>query len=263
MPPASSPQPSSPGIKFSSVRSFSSLETSSWKCRNEGSASRAKFCRFSIALLNLAREKAEERLSPISSKDFDRSKAEKGEQVKAGEPVVNVAGSLHKAGLVRFLQQLLCEGHQARVLHQTAPLCHLGSQRLAAPLPRGLQGLGERSVALGQRGRQVPDALGQLLSGGHAVHLRIGDRAKRFSSCFCGCTSDHLGGVCVDVEHPELIAHLRLSDGTLQLGNLSQDGVLVGQNVVHLLSNLLLSSNHTHTHTLLALLFIFPSYFLV
>lgn len=52
-----------------------------------------------------------------------------------------------------------------------------------------------------------------------------------------------------DVDHPKSMNHLRLSDGTLQLGNLSQNCVLVGQNVVHLLTNLLLSSRHTHTHT--------------
>lgn len=36
------------------------------------------------------------------------------------------------------------------------------------------------------------------------------------------------------------INHLSLCDATLQLGNLSQNCVLVGQNVVHLLCNLLL-----------------------
>lgn len=36
------------------------------------------------------------------------------------------------------------------------------------------------------------------------------------------------------------INHLGLCDATLQLGNLSQNCVLVGQNVVHLLCNLLL-----------------------
>lgn len=53
--PRSSPQsPFSPWMKFSSVRSLSSLETSSWKCLKDGSASRVKCWRFSIALLSLA-----------------------------------------------------------------------------------------------------------------------------------------------------------------------------------------------------------------
>lgn len=47
------------------------------------------------------------------------------------------------------------------------------------------------------------------------------------------------------------VNHLSLSDGTLQLGNLSQDCVLVGQNVVHLLCNLLLSKRQQiHTSQL-------------
>lgn len=86
---------------------------------------------------------------------------------------MNVASSLHEAGLVRLLQQLLRERQQAGVLHQAASLRHLSSQRLAALLPRHLQGLGERGVALRQRRREVPDALSQLLSGRHAVHLEI------------------------------------------------------------------------------------------
>lgn len=52
-PPFLSSLPFSPWMKFSSVRSLSSLETSSWKCLKDGSASRVKCWRFSIALLNL------------------------------------------------------------------------------------------------------------------------------------------------------------------------------------------------------------------
>lgn len=145
---------------------------------------------------------------------------------------MNVASGLHEAGLVRFLQQLLRERHQAGVFHQAASLRHLGRQRLAALLPRGLQGLGERRVAPGQGGGQVPDALGQLLPGRHAVHLWSATRVS-------------------DADPPVLlysgwVIHLCLGDGALQLGNLGQNRVLVGQNVVHLLGNLLLSSK-THT----------------
>lgn len=82
------------------------------------------------------------------------------------------ASGLHKARLVRFLQQLLRERHEARVLHQAPPLRHLRRQRLAPFLPSRLQGLGEGGVALRQRRRQISDALRQLLSGGDAVHLR-------------------------------------------------------------------------------------------
>lgn len=92
---------------------------------------------------------------------------------------MDLTGSLHEAGLVCFFQQLLRERHQARVLHQTASLRHLSSQRLAALLPRHLQGLGERGVALRQRRRQIPDALSQLLPGGHTVHLETSDRGWR------------------------------------------------------------------------------------
>lgn len=84
---------------------------------------------------------------------------------------MSLASSLHKAGLVCFLQQLLCERHEARVLHQAPSLCHLSSQCLTSFLPRRLQSLGERSMALGQSSRQIPDALSQLLSGRHAVYL--------------------------------------------------------------------------------------------
>lgn len=78
---------------------------------------------------------------------------------------------LHEAGLVRLLQQLLGERHEAGVLHQAPPLRHLRRQRFPSFLPRRLQGLGEGGVALGQRRRQIPDALSQLLSGRDAVHL--------------------------------------------------------------------------------------------
>lgn len=143
---------------------------------------------------------------------------------------MNLASGLHKAGLVRFLQQLLRERHQAGVFHQTASLCHLGRQRLAAFLPRGLQGLGERSVALGQSGGQVPDALGQLLPGRHAVHLWSATRLSNADPPV--------------LLYSRYVIHLCLSDGTLQLGDLSQNRVLVGQNVGHLLGNLLLSNTH-------------------
>lgn len=82
-----------------------------------------------------------------------------------------LASSLHKARLVCFLQQLLGKGHEPRMFHQPPPLRHLSGQRLASLLPGPLQGLGEGSVALGQGGRQIPNALSQLLSGGHTVHL--------------------------------------------------------------------------------------------
>lgn len=82
------------------------------------------------------------------------------------------ASSLHKAGLVCFLQQLLCERHEAGVLHQAPPLGHLSSQCLASFLPRRLQSLGEGGMALGQRRCQIPDALSQLLPGRDAVYLQ-------------------------------------------------------------------------------------------
>lgn len=43
------------------------------------------------------------------------------------------------------------------------------------------------------------------------------------------------------------INHLCLSDGTLQLGYLSKNCVLTGQNIVQLLCNLLLSSRQRKT----------------
>lgn len=84
---------------------------------------------------------------------------------------MSLARRLHKAGLVCFFQQLLSERHEARVLHQAPSLRHLSSQRLASFLPRRLQSLGERGVALRQSSRQIPDALSQLLPGRHTVYL--------------------------------------------------------------------------------------------
>lgn len=100
----------------------------------------------------------------VNSKSDTRAKQKR-------KPVVCLASGLHEAGLVCLSQQLLCESHEPRMFHQAASLRHLSRQRLAAFLPRRLQGLGERGVTLGESGRQVPDALGQLLSGRHAVHL--------------------------------------------------------------------------------------------
>jgi len=96
---------------------------------------------------------------------------------------VGLASSLHEAGLVRLFQQLLGERHEPRVLHEAASLRHLSGQRLAALLARRLQSLGVRGVALGQRGRQVPDALSQLLSGGHAVDLWKEDAGGQRQTC--------------------------------------------------------------------------------
>lgn len=59
------PFPSSPWMKFSSVRSLSSLLTSSWKCLNDGSAARVKCWRFSIALLNLRQRRKRQHFGPI------------------------------------------------------------------------------------------------------------------------------------------------------------------------------------------------------
>lgn len=84
---------------------------------------------------------------------------------------MSLASSLHKAGLVCLFQQLLGKRHEARVFHQASSLRHLSRQRLSSFLARRLQGLGERAVALGQSGRQIPDALSQLLSGRHTVYL--------------------------------------------------------------------------------------------
>lgn len=86
---------------------------------------------------------------------------------------MGLASSLHKAGLVCFFQQLLCKRHEPCVFHQGPSFCHLSSQRLATFVSRRLQSLGEGSVALGQSGRQIPDALSQLLSGRHAVYLEM------------------------------------------------------------------------------------------
>lgn len=93
---------------------------------------------------------------------------------------MSLARSLHEARLVRFFQQLLGERHEPRVFHQATSLRHLSSQRLPSLLPRRLQSLGERSVALGQGGRQIPDALGQLLSGRHAVYLVVSNTTNKF-----------------------------------------------------------------------------------
>lgn len=84
---------------------------------------------------------------------------------KKGKPVMSLAGGLHKAGLVRFLQQFLGERHEPCMFHQSPSLRHLCSQRLTTFLPRHLQGLGEGGVALGQSRSQISDALSQLLSG--------------------------------------------------------------------------------------------------
>lgn len=92
---------------------------------------------------------------------------------------MSLAGSLHKAGLVCFFQQLLGERHEARVLHHAPSLCHLSSQCLTSLLPRRLHSLGERGVAFGQSSRQIPDALSQLLSGRDAVYLAMNNTDKR------------------------------------------------------------------------------------
>lgn len=90
-----------------------------------------------------------------------------------------LASCLHKAGLVCLFEQLLCERHEACVFHQAPSLGHLRSQCLTSFLPRRLQSLGERGMALSQSSRQIPDALSQLLSGGHAVYLVVNNTDKR------------------------------------------------------------------------------------
>lgn len=84
---------------------------------------------------------------------------------------MSLARSLHKTGLICFFQQFLRVRHEPSVLQQATSLRHLSSQCLASFLPCPLQSLGERSVTLGESGRQIPDALSQLLSGRHAVYL--------------------------------------------------------------------------------------------
>lgn len=72
---------------------------------------------------------------------------------------MSLARCLNEARLVRLFQHLLGKRHQPGVLHQASPLRDLSRQRLAAFLPRRLQSLSERRMALGQSCRQIPDAL--------------------------------------------------------------------------------------------------------
>lgn len=101
------------------------------------------------------------------------------------------ASGLHEARLVRFLQQLLREGHEAGVLHEAPPLRHLRRQRFTSFLTRRLQGLGEGGVALCQRRRQISDALSQLLPGRDAVHLRT-EAKRQLALCSVALRRDRL-----------------------------------------------------------------------
>lgn len=98
---------------------------------------------------------------------------------------MRLASCLHKAGLVCLFEQLLCERHEACVFHQAPSLRHLRGQCLPSFLPRHLQSLGEGGMALGQSGRQIPDALSQLLSGRHAVYLVANNADRRVCWIFC------------------------------------------------------------------------------
>lgn len=63
------------------------------------------------------------------------------------------------------------------------------------------------------------------------------DLARKSLVSFCGDLGEQAG-----VNSTSRANHLSLSNATLQLCNLSQNCILVGQNVVHLLRNLLLSN---------------------
>jgi len=96
------------------------------------------------------------------------------------KPVMSLASSLHKAGLVWFFQQLLGERHEPCMFHQAPSLRHLSSQCFASFLSRHFQSLGEWGVTLSQSSSQIPDTLSQLLSGWHAVNLVMNNTQKVF-----------------------------------------------------------------------------------
>lgn len=106
-------------------------------------------------------------------------------------PVVSDSGSLHEAGCIGLFEQLLCVGHQARVLQQASPLWDLGRQGLLPPAAGSLQGQSQSPLALSYGRSQLTDTVGQLMQSHCAVRLeteterapqraeRIGERVEK------------------------------------------------------------------------------------
>lgn len=171
-------------MKARSVSSFSSLLTSSWKWLKEAVAAGRKLCSESVALRILREMTCQGGTAVATSGATTVATLGAGgprppspgspvpTRVPAAPvPVVQLLGSLDKAGVVGLLQHLLGVTHHARVLQHGLVLLDLavqaGQPLLLALLDRLQQG---RPLLL-QHGAQPLDQLRHLLLGLRAVHL--------------------------------------------------------------------------------------------
>lgn len=86
-------------------------------------------------------------------------------------PAVSDSGSLYEAGCIGLLEQLLCVGHQTRMLQQASPLWDLSRQGLLLPAAGSLQGQSQSPLTLCYSRTQLSDTVGQLLQSHWAVRL--------------------------------------------------------------------------------------------
>ena len=120
------------------------------------------------------------------------------------------SGSLHKAGRVGLLEQLLRVGHQARILQQTSLLRHLGGHGLLLPVACSLQGHSQSTLTLRYSCSQLSGAVVQLIECHGAVRL---ERSQPKMS--------RLGGSCRNRRHTSGHHNNRPIEGQLEPSVLS------------------------------------------
>lgn len=167
-------------------------------------------------------------------------------------PVVSDPGSLHEAGCVQLLEQLLRVDHQACMLQQTSLPRELSRQGLFLPAAGALQGHSQGTLTFCYSRSQLSDAVSQLTDCHGTVGLeRIQEQdPKSGPNTEPPSKEPHYsnwpleGPLCfksfTQIREEIKDIHLHLFDGIIQVSDLTLYSLLVGQDEVDLLCDLVL-----------------------
>lgn len=215
-------------MKFRSVRSLSSLETSSWKWRNEGSAEREKRCIDSIDWANLRKREIIDQcfqiLALVLSADSKSSHL----------LCVNLAACTKLDGsfsLSSSWVKAIKPACSSRLRFSATWLA-----KASALLCRELSRAWASIVCLSVSSAIISFTQWESCSLADTLFTCIHAHRQLLSA----------SNTCIPfVTEMKRWAYLSLSDSTLQLSDLSQHHVLIGQNVVQLLGDLVLGFTKT------------------
>lgn len=158
-------------------------------------------------------------------------------------------GSLHEAGCVELLEQLLCVDHQACMLQQTSLPRELSREGLFLPAAGALQGHSQGTLTFCYSRSQLSDTVSKLTDCHGTVGLERIQESKEWTkhrTAFKRAALQQLASRGLRFKsftqiHEEIKEiHLHLFDGIIQVSDLTLYGLLVGQDEVDLLCDLVL-----------------------